>query len=218
MQENLPAMTLVGRHSSLFTRVPLFFAAALEVPLGFEPVMDMKTLSPAAYGGNPALKLPALREGEACVFGASNICRRIAARAPEASRALLAWPEDVAGVLAANAQEMLVHAMNAQVQYVMGVVVAGLPEDNVFFSKTRAGFQGALQWLDDHLDDVLATLPQGRLLSLFEVSLFCLVEHLAAVRPSLPLAPYPRLVAFGADYGRHPAARATSYRFDPGAR
>jgi len=96
MQEETRALTLVGRRSSLFTRVPLFLAAALEVPLGFEPVMDMTDQSPAAYGGNPALKLPTLRAGGQLVFGAFNICRRLAAHAPDAAlRARITWPEDL---------------------------------------------------------------------------------------------------------------------------
>lgn len=207
-------LTLIGRRSSLFTRVPLFLATALDVPLGYEPIMDMTRLSPEDYGGNPALKLPTLRIGTQAIFGAYNICRRIAGRVPDpALRARIVWPEDLRVDVAMNAQEMLAHAMAAQVQYVMGVQVAGLSADNVFFTKTRAGFEGALGWLDARLDAVLATLPRERLLSLFEVSLFCLVEHIG-FRPSVPLDPYPRLRKFAADYGRHPAARATAYRFD----
>lgn len=218
MQEETRALTLVGRRSSLFTRVPLFLAAALEVPLGFEPVMDMTDQSPAAYGGNPALKLPTLRAGGQLVFGAFNICRRLAAHAPDAAlRARITWPEDLRDTIVLNAQEMLAHAMAAQVQHVMGVQVCALPADNAFFAKTRAGLAGALQWLDASLDAVLATLPRHRFLSLFEVSLFCLVEHLA-FRRTVPLDAYPRLGRFAAEFGRHPAAQGTTYRFDQGAR
>jgi hypothetical protein len=60
---------------------------------------------------------------------------------------------------------------------------------------------------------VLAALPSARDLSLFEVTLFCLVEHIA-FRDTLPLAPFPRLQSFADDFGTRPSARATRYQFD----
>jgi hypothetical protein len=47
----------------------------------------------------------------------------------------------------------------------------------------------------------------------FEVSLFCLVEHLA-FRPSVALDEYPALRAFAGAYGARDCARRTVYRFD----
>jgi len=56
-------------------------------------------------------------------------------------------------------------------------------------------------------------LPSQRDLSLLEVALFCLYEHLQ-FRPTLPVAPYRNLAAFAAGYARRDAAARTSYRFD----
>ena len=103
--------------------------------------------------------------------------------------------------------------MAAQVQLVIGTMVAKLPADNLYFVKGRAGFEGALRWLDANLVAALAALPMGRDLSFFEVSLFCLVEHVT-FRETLPVDPYPALVAFAREYGQRPSSKATAYRYD----
>lgn len=203
-------MQLVGRHSSLYTRMPLMFACELGVPLDFQPVPDMTRIDVASYAGNPALKLPILRLEGAELYGALNICRAIAENST--SQKLIIWPELLADTLSRNAQEMVWHAMGAQVQVVMGTVVNHLPAEDGFFAKTRAGLDGALGWLDARVHDCLAALPP-RGLSVFEVSLFCLVEHLA-FRPSVALDPYQALRAFAAAYGARDCARRTAYRFD----
>src|SRR5262245_22862786 len=107
-------MQLVGRRSSVFTRMPLIFAAELGVPLEVEPVPDMRVLETEAYGGNPALKLPILRVEGTVLFGALNICRALAERCN--SPKLIVWPEQATDMLSRNAQELVWHAMGAQVQ------------------------------------------------------------------------------------------------------
>jgi hypothetical protein len=95
----------------------------------------------------------------------------------------------------------------------MGLIVAKLPADNPFFSKSRAGFEGALQWLNQNLEAVLKALPSPRTLSLFEVALFCLLEHLP-FRGTLPTAPYPALEAFAKSFGQRASAMQTAYAYD----
>jgi glutathione S-transferase len=204
------SMQLVGRHSSLYTRMPLMFACELGVPLEFVPIPDMTRTDVASYGGNPALKLPILKLEGAELFGAQNICRAIAENST--SQKLIVWPEMLADTLSRNAQEMVWHAMGAQVQLVMGTVINHLPAEDGFFAKTRAGLAGALGWLDIRVRDCLSALPP-RGLSVFEVSVFCLVEHLV-FRPSIALDAYPALRAFAAAYGARECARRTAYRLD----
>lgn len=103
--------------------------------------------------------------------------------------------------------------MAAQVQLVFGTIVGKLPAENVYFAKGRAGFEGALKWLDAHLDEALRLLPSPRTLSVFEVTLFCLMEHLT-FRGTLSPEPYPALVRFTREFGTRASARATAYRFD----
>ncbi len=202
---------IIGRSSSLFTRVPLIFARELGVTIELVPIPDMTEIDPVIYGGNPALKLPTLRRDGSVVFGAENICRALADHAGD--RVRIVWPEQLRGDLPRNAQELVWHAMAAQVQLVFGTMIGKLPADNIYFTKGRRGFEGALRWLDTHVADALGALP-SRDLSLLEVSLFCLVEHLG-FRATLPLEPYPALVAFARDFAARPSAQATTYRFDP---
>ncbi len=208
------AVEIIGRTSSLFTRVTRIFAHELGIEVDLVIIHDLRQLGADVYGGNPARKLPTLRRDGSLVWGAENICRALAEQAPAAKR--IVWPEALHGDLSRNAQELVWHAMAAQVQLVFGTVVNQLPADNLYFTKGRAGFEGALAWLDATLEATLAALPAERELSLFEVSLFCLVEHLE-FRGSLLTAPYPALVAFARAFAARPSAQATTYQLDPPA-
>src|SRR5690242_17668197 len=73
-------LCIVGRPSSHFTRVARLFAEELGLAYQFELVRDLLSRDSAHYGGNPALKLPALKTREATWFGALNICRELARR------------------------------------------------------------------------------------------------------------------------------------------
>lgn len=195
---------IFGRAGSHFTRVVRIVAHELGVPTTLAHIPDLLALDPAAYGGHPALKLPSLRVGGEVFFGAEPACRAIAARAPGAR---VVWPEDLRAPLLANAHELVWHSMAAQVQLVLGVSICQLPADNPYFAKARRGLEGALGWLDARLPEVLAALPSPRALSLTEVGLYCLLEHIAW-RATAPLD-LPALGAFRASFGERPSARAT---------
>ena len=202
---------IIGRSSSLFTRVPLIFAHELALSFELTAIYDMTKVDPAVYAGNPALKLPTLRRAGSMVFGAENICRALVDLA--AARLRIVWPEELRDDLSRNAQELVWHGMAAQVQLVFGTCVARLPANNIFFAKGRAGFEGALRWLDQNLAGALRSLPAPRDLSLFEVTLFCLMEHLT-FRSTLPVAPYPSLVRFTQEFALRPSAQRTTYHLD----
>lgn len=204
-------MQIVGRSSSLFTRIPLIFAEELAVPYVLEPIYDMTALGPEVYAGNPALKLPILRRnGSAVLFGAQNICRAVVERATLAKR--IVWPEDLRDDLSRNAQELVWHCASTQVQLVMGTVINRLPAENPFFAKARGCFENSLRWLDANLAAALGLLPP-RDLSLFEVSLFCLIEHVQ-FRPTLPLDSLTALTDFATRFASRPSAQRTAYRYD----
>jgi glutathione S-transferase len=207
----MASVVLIGRSSSHFTRVARMFAHELEVPYELSPIYDVLHTDTATYANNPALKFPTLRRPDGgLVFGAENICRTFADLAATPRR--IVWPEELRTDLSRNAQELVWHAMAAQVQLVFGTMLNHLPADNPYFAKGRAGFEGALSWLDGHLSEALALLP-SRDLSLFEVTLFCLVEHLT-FRATLPVTDYPALAAFARRHAERPAAQATTYQFD----
>lgn len=193
------------------------FAETLGVGYELQPVYDMTAIDTENYASNPALKLPILRRGESALFGALNICRAIAETA--GTSADVVWPEELTDDISRNAQELVWHGMAAQVQLIMGTLIAKLPADNVFFAKTRAGFEGALGWLDVNHGEALRKLRPERTLSVFEVSLFCLIEHIQW-RKTLPFDRYRALGEFAQAYAAKPAAMRTAYAFDvpPGNR
>jgi glutathione S-transferase len=174
----------------------------------------MTVLDGSTYADNPALKLPVLRIDGHTVFGTENICRALTEKASETRPVHAVWTYDLPDPLSRNAQELVWHCMAAQVQLVMGTVIGGLPADSSFFVKTRTGMEASLVWLDRNAHQVIASLPPGRDISLFETTLFCLVEHLA-FRPSVSLAHCTNLAGFAARYEAQQPARATAYRFEP---
>lgn len=202
---------IIGRSSSHFTRVTRIFALELGVEHELVPVFDITSTASDVFSGNPALKIPTLKRGDSLLFGAENICRALAELSGGTHE--IVWPEQLRSDLARNANELLWHSMAAQVQLAIGTQVAKLPADNPYFVKIRAGLEGALGWLDSHLDAVLAELPSTRALSLFETGLFCLVEHLA-FRRTVAVEAFAKLQAFAAHFGARPSARRTAYCFD----
>lgn len=206
-------LRLFGRSSSHFTRVVAIVALELGVPYELVVVPDLASRDPEDYGGHPALRVPTLAVGESRVFGAENICRRLVAIAGPSAESRIVLAEHVDADLARSAQELVWHAMSAQVQLLVGVVFSKLPPDSLIFAKGGAGLRGSLAWLDSRVDEVIRLLPSARDASIFEVSLFCLVEHLG-FRRTVPLEPYPRLRAFAASFAARPSARATTYRND----
>lgn len=204
-------LQIVGRRSSHFTRLTRIFAEELGIAYEIVPIYDMTERDPGTYADNPALRLPILRVEDGVVFGAENICRALADRAqPERP---IVWPEHLRKNISRNAQELVWHCMTTQVQIVFGTVLAKLPGDNLYFEKARSGFAGALAWLDAHLAEALAALPASRQLSMFEASLFCMIDHLH-FRQTLPVEQYAALEAFARAFAERPSAQRTPYQFD----
>jgi glutathione S-transferase len=204
-------LQIVGRRSSHFTRIARIFAEELGVSYDVVPIYDMTAQTPAIYADNPALKLPILRVDDGVVFGTENICRALADRAEKSVE--IVWPEQLRADISRNAQEMVWHCMTAQVQIVFGTLVAKLPAENLYFDKARTGLEGALVWLEAHLPDALNALPASRQLSMFEASLFCLIEHLH-FRKTVPVEHYSKIEAFRKTFATRSSAQRTPYQFD----
>jgi glutathione S-transferase len=204
------AFTIVGRSSSSFTRVARIFAEELGVPYGLQVVRDLKSLDAQDYGGNPALKVPSLSSGGTTWFGALNICRELARISKRSLR--IVWPEELEQPLLANAQELVLHAMSAEV----GLIMSGgaeQPPDSPHRRKLMQSLTNSLSWLDANVRAALAALPAERDLSYLEVTLFCLVTHLD-FRNVLSTAPYLELSAFVEAFGARASCVSTEYRFD----
>jgi glutathione S-transferase len=200
-------LEIIGRSSSHFTRTVRFFAVELGVPHAFKPVFDLTSLDTTVYADNPALKVPALVTDEGPLFGTENICRELVRRAsPEAPVVLRG---DVPARLVANAEELTLQAMLTEVNIILGKMAAG---DKPLPPKLGASLANSLGWLDQHVDRVLALLPERRF-SFLEVTLFCLVTHLP-FRDVMDVASHSRLAAHAARFAEREGARQTPYRFD----
>jgi glutathione S-transferase len=199
---------LVGRSSSHFTRTARIFAHELGVSHGFRPVLDMTTVDIAAYGDNPALKIPVLVDEHRPLFGTENICRELARRSSSASKVVMRG--EVTDRTVANAEELTLHVMSAEVSLIMAKV-AGDPR--IVPVKVARSFENSLSYLDEHVDAVLAALPGDRLTSFVEVTLFCLVTHLP-FREIMDVARWTHLSDFCRRFGERESARLTEYRFD----
>lgn len=209
-----PRLRITGRSSSHFTRVVRMVAHELALPTEYTVLADIMSTDTAHYSGHPALKIPTLHVDDRPLWGTDSITRRLVALAGRERDPRVVLPHHLHDDLCLNAQELVWHAMSAQVTLVLGLRVSKLPADNVFFAKARLGLEGALAWLDPHLDAVLDALPAPRDWSLFEITTFCLVEHLV-FRPSVSLEGAPRLRAFAKEYGLRASAQHTPFFFDP---
>jgi hypothetical protein len=203
-------LAIVGRSSSVFTRVARIFAAELAVEYAFEVVRDLLSADSADYAGNPALRLPSMRTPSGVWFGALNICRELRRRSTLAPR--IVWPEDLDQPTPANAQELVSQAMASEVTVIMSRL-AGVDAESAYQAKTRRSLLDSLAWLDMQLPAALAALPVARDLSYLEVTLFCLVTHLT-FREVLPTSGYANLSQFCDAFGARASARDTAYRFD----
>lgn len=199
---------IVGRSSSHFTRVVRIFAEECAVPYEFQVVSDLMSSDVAAYGGNPAMRLPNLVMPEGAVFGSLGSCRTLVALAERPPRVV--WPETTSHPSSANAVELSVQAMSTEVSLIM--LCAGDGEGLPYAAKLKKALDHMLDWLDANVDEALASLPE-RDLSYLEVSLFCLIEHLE-FRQVKSLAGYRRLAAFRTAFAERASARATPFEFD----
>jgi glutathione S-transferase len=203
-------LQLYGRRSSHWTRVARIFSHELNLELPYTPIQDMAALDADAYGGHPALRLPALSVNGDVLVGTLNICRALVAAAGGSLRVV--WPETAAGLLLANSHELTLQAMATQVTIVFARHLAKIPDDNLLLRKSQQSLEGSLRWLDERLAGVIAQLP-ARDLSFLEVSLFCLLDHLN-FRQTAKLADYPLLQRFHASFGERHSAQATPFGFD----
>ena len=201
---------IIGRQGSHYTRMARMLAHELGVDYTLRPVYDLLSEDPGVFGGNPALKLPALRQGDAVVWGSQNVCRALARSVP-GGEARVFWAEDARTPRLMNAHEIVAHTMAVQVEVVFHEIVSKRPADAAS-RKRRASLVNCLAWLDTNLPAIQAELPADRI-RMFELGLFAVLEHLGFRNP-MDLSAMPRLTRFMADFGQRASAQATPYRVD----
>jgi glutathione S-transferase len=201
-------LTLVGRSSSHFTRTARIFALELGVQHTFRPVFDITSLEAADYAGNPALKVPILVDDDGPLFGTENICHDLVRRSGQSSHVVMRG--GVRDRVVANAEELTLHVMSAEVSLIMAKVAG---DARLAPPKVSRSIENSLRHLDANVDAMLAALPADRALSFVEVALFCVLTHLP-FREVMDVAPWARLGDFSRRFGERDSARRTEYRFD----
>jgi glutathione S-transferase len=197
----------VGRSSSHFTRVTRIFAHELGVPHDFRPVLDLTTLDPSAYAQNPALKIPVWVDEQGSLFGAENICHALRRRSEKTAPSVILRGEHPARAVA-NAEELTLHVMSCGVSLIMAKAAGSAAPPKVLPS-----LQNSLLYLDETLATTLLALPSTRLLSFFEVALFCVVTHLK-FRDIFDASEFRQLQDFCLTFAERDSAKATPYHFD----
>ena len=206
-----PKPVLIGRSSSHFTRVARIFAAECGVEYSFQVVRDLMSTELDTYGGNPALKMPVLQTADGTWFGALNISRELVRRSGSSPR--IVWPEQSEAALLANAQELALHSMATEVILIMSGN-ANTGDGDPVLAKVQKSLLNTLAWLDKNMPDILAALPVERDLSFLEVTLYCLITHLA-FRSVVPVDGYLALQAFAEEFSVRPSIAMTEFHFDP---
>jgi len=201
---------IIGREGSHYTRMARLLAHELGLQYTLRPIYDLLSEDPAVFGGNPALKLPALRRDGVVVWGSQNVCRALARSAP-GGEARVFWAEEAHTPLLMNAHEIMAHTMAVQVEVVFHEVVSRRPPDTAS-RKRRASLVNSLVWLDANLEDIQSGLPAERI-RMFDLGLFAVLEHFAFRHP-VDLTAMPRLTGFMAAFGQRASAQAKPYRMD----
>src|SRR5688572_19040081 len=107
---SIPMIEIIGRQGSHYTRMARLLAHELGVDYTLRPIYDLLSEDPAVFGGNPALKLPALRQNGTVVWGSQNVCRALA-RSVLGGESRVFWAEDARTPLLMNAHEVMAHTM-----------------------------------------------------------------------------------------------------------
>jgi glutathione S-transferase len=199
---------IVGRSSSHFTRTARIFAIELGIAHAFRPVLDITSLDSANYADNPALKVPSFIDEQGALFGTENICRELVRRSGRRSNVVMRG--DVSERVVANAEELTLHVMSSEVSLIMAKVAGDV---RLAPPKVTRSVENCLQYLDENVEALVRALPEDRLLSFVEVSLFCVVTHLP-FRQVMDVGSWSRLGEFCRRFEEREGARATEYRFD----
>lgn len=205
-----PTPIIIGRSSSHFTRVARIFAGECGVGYSFQVVRDLMSTELANYGGNPALKMPVLQTANGTWFGALNISQELVRHS--GSKLRVVWPAQLATALLANAQELALHAMATEVLLIMSGGIGG-DDGGPVLAKARKSLLSTLAWLDANAPAFLAALPVERDLSFLEVTMYCLITHLA-FRKVVPVDCYLELQAFAKRLSARPSVATTEFQFD----
>ena len=199
---------LFGRSTSHFTRVVTIFAHEVGFEYELVPIRKLRGMDPDAYGSHPGLKMPTMHFDSDVTYGAVNICREIARRTGKVDA--VEWPYSrIDDAASANFDEIVFQAMSTQVAAVMAKEVARVDAENILLTKSLAGLTGMMQWLNANFAAYRRSQTAEKL-SITEIALFCLLEHIK-FRRSIGTEALFALNDFAKSFASRASAASTDY-------
>lgn len=191
---------LVGTPLSHFTRKIRVLFHELDVDFDFVRARNVLDPSPAAYGDNPLMRVPAMELDGETVFDSEHIARLVVARF-DANDRLGVRSERVEDL---NRVAVIGGIMSNEVVLILAAR-AGLEDtENVaYFRKLKGAMEGGLAWLDARVDTEAERFDWG------DVATICLWQHLEHYA-LVPLDRYPRMAARVARFAHRPSIAATT--------
>ncbi|WP_439636919.1 glutathione S-transferase family protein [Oceanicaulis sp.] len=193
-------MKLYGTARSHFTRKVRLLLDHWDAPYKFEDVGDVSQADPAQFGGNPALSIPVLDDGDVWMLDSEHIARHLSERFDAEDRMQVRRfdPETL------NRRAVLNAIMSQEVKLVLGART-GLPTETApYFTKARSAIQHGLDWLEARSDSFDADEP-----GYAEFHFIAMWEHLA-LYDTVALA-QPRLKALADRLAARPLIAKTAY-------
>ena len=192
-------MQLYGTPLSHFTRKVRILLAELDVPFDFERVAGVLETSPAAYGGNPLMRVPTLVDGDQTLIESDHIARYLVGRHDPGDRFGVRSERvrDLNRLAVANGvmanEVVLILAKRGGVEDIEGVS---------YFRKLTTGIHSGLAWLDASVDDD----PH---LDYADIAAICMFQH-ARHYELVPLDAYARLAARVERFAGRPSIASTA--------
>ena len=196
----MASLQLIGTPLSHFTRKVRILLAELGVELELVWAASVLATAPAAYGGNPLMRVPALVDGDATLIDSDHIARYLVRRHD---------PGDRLGVCSEQVQDLnrlaVVNGIMANEVVLILAKRGGLADiDGVaYLRKLGAAIDHGLAWLDHHVD------PDAGF-DYRDIAMICLWQHLLHYQLRPGLEGYPRLAARVARFLERPSVASTT--------
>jgi glutathione S-transferase len=200
----MASLQLIGTPLSHFTRKVRILLAELGVGFEFVRATSVLAAAPAAYGGNPLMRVPALVDGDATLIDSDHIARYLVRRHD---------PGDRLGVCSDQVQDLnrlaVVNGIMANEVVLILAKRGGLAdiEGVAYLRKLGAAIDHGLAWLDHDLDH---HVDPGAGFDYRDIAMICLWQHLQHYQLRPGLDGYPRLAARVARFLERPSVASTT--------
>jgi glutathione S-transferase len=195
------SLQVIGTPLSHFTRKVRIVLMEIGVPFEFVRAPGVLVAAPEAYGGNPLMRVPTLRDGDVTLFDSDHIARYVVRRHDGGDR-LGVLDESVQGL---NRMALINGVMANEVVIILAKR-GGLEgiEGVAYFQKLGAAIDLAL----DEIDRGVEVEAHG--FDYRDVALVCMWQHLEHYQLRADLARYTRIAARVARLAERPSVAATA--------